>query len=39
MSILGFFETKEERYKENCPTNVLLYLVTMRQCRVPVNPW
>ncbi|MBQ4472291.1 MAG: hypothetical protein II942_03520, partial [Alphaproteobacteria bacterium] len=39
MSILSFFNDKEKRYKENCPTNVLLYLATMRQCPVPVNPW
>ena len=39
MSILDFFEDKEKKYKDNCPTNVLLYLVTMRQCPVPVNPW
>ena len=39
MSIMDLFLNKEKKHQDNCPTNVLLYISTIRQSRVPVNPW
>ena len=39
MSLFNIFKSKEQQYKDNCPTQVLLYLAAKRQSPHEVLPW